>query len=375
MAENKDGAEKTEEATVKRLQDAREKGQVSKSQDVTTAGVLLIGGLIVFGLGSTMFAKLRGFFSSAFSTAAQFDFTDTNISLYLLSLISILADLLLPIFISIFILVLITEISQVGLKIATKKWSDPETWKKPFKLLSGLKRVFFSSRSFVELLKGIAKILVLGGMAVGVIWGNLERIIDVVELPFIDVAGTMADVAFEVLVKVGAIYIFIAAGDFFWQRWKFKQDMKMTKQEVKDEGKQTEGDQNVKAKLRQMGRAMIRTRMIGAVAGADVVITNPTHFAVAIKYTQGEDSAPIVVAKGVDFLAQKIKEVANENEITIVEDPPLARTLYKLVEVEQEIPEVLFKAVAQVLAYVFSLRSGKFASYNKVEIDEALISD
>jgi len=194
-------------------------------------------------------------------------------------------------------------------------------------------------------------------------------------LPFIDVAGTMADVAFEVLVKVGAIYIFIAAGDFFWQRWKFKQDMKMTKQEVKDEGKQTEGDQNVKAKLRQMGRAMIRTRMIGAVAGADVVITNPTHFAVAIKYTQGEDSAPIVVAKGVDFLAQKIKEVANENEITIVEDPPLARTLYKLVEVEQEIPEVLFKAVAQVLAYVFSLRSGKFASYNKVEIDEALISD
>jgi len=170
MAENKDGAEKTEEATVKRLQDAREKGQVSKSQDVTTAGVLLIGGLIVFGLGSTMFAKLRGFFSSAFSTAAQFDFTDTNISLYLLSLISILADLLLPIFISIFILVLITEISQVGLKIATKKWSDPETWKKPFKLLSGLKRVFFSSRSFVELLKGIAKILVLGGMAVGVIW-------------------------------------------------------------------------------------------------------------------------------------------------------------------------------------------------------------
>jgi len=370
MAENKDGTEKTEEATVKRLQDAREKGQVSKSQDVTTAGILLIGGLVVFALGKTMFVKLRGFFSSAFSTAGQFDFTDANISLYLLSLIKMLAELLLPVFFAIMILVLITEISQVGLKIATKKWSEPETWMKPFKLLSGLKRVFFSTRSLFELAKGSAKILVLGGVAFFVIKKNLEKMIGVVELPFIKVAQTMADVGFEILTKVGGLYILIATADFFWQRWKFKQDMKMTKQEVKDEGKQMEGDQQVKAKLRAMGRSMIRKKMIAGVANADVVITNPTHFAVAISYKQGEHSAPIVVAKGVDFLALKIREVANENNVTIVEDPPLARTLYKLVEVEQEIPEVLFKAVAQVLAYVFQLKAGSFASYSKSDIDE-----
>jgi flagellar biosynthetic protein FlhB len=373
MAENKDGTEKTEQATAKRLQDAREKGQVSKSQDVTTAGILLIGGLVVYGLGKTMFVKLRGFFSTSFSTAGQFDFTQTNISIYLLSLIKMLAELLLPVFFAIMVLVLITEISQVGLKIATKKFTEPETWMKPFKILSGLKRVFFSTRSIFELAKGSAKILVLGGVAFFVIKSNLERIIGVVELPFIKVAQTMADVGFEIITKVGGLYILIAATDFFWQRWKFKQDMKMTKQEVKDEGKQMEGDQQVKAKLRAMGRSMIRTKMIAAVTNADVVIANPTHFAVAISYKQGEHSAPIVVAKGVDFLAIKIKEVATENSVAIVEDPPLARTLYKLVEVEQEIPEVLFKAIAQVLAYVFQLKAGNFASYSQSDIDEEVV--
>ena len=370
MAENKDGAEKTEEATVKRLQEAREKGQVSKSQDVTTAGVMLLGGLVVFAFGKTMIGKLRGFFSSSFSSVGQFDFTHTNIKAYLISLVEMLAELLLPIFLIIMILALATEISQVGLKIATKKFTEPENWYRPFKLLSGIKRVFFSTRSLFELAKGCAKILVLGSVAFYVIKTNLDRIIDVVELPFIKVAETMADVGFELLTKVGGLYIFIALGDFLYQRWKFKQDMKMTKQELKDEGKQTEGDQQVKAKLRAMGRGMIRKKMMANISMADVIVTNPTHYAVAIAYKQGEHNAPVVVAKGVDFLALKIREVGIENNITIVEDPPLARTLYKLVEVEQEIPEILFKAVAQVLAYVFQLKAGNFASYSQVEINE-----
>ena len=147
--------------------------------------------------------------------------------------------------------------------------------------------------------------------------------------------------------------------------------MKMTKQEVKEEWKQLEGDSQVKARLKQMGRAMLRKKMVAAVPTADVVITNPTHYSIAIKYKQGEDNAPVVVAKGVDFLALKIRELAKVNNIEIVEDPPLARTLYKVVEVDQEVPEVLFRAVAQVLAYVFSLRSGKFVNYRKTDIDES----
>lgn len=147
--------------------------------------------------------------------------------------------------------------------------------------------------------------------------------------------------------------------------------MKMTKQEVKEENKQLEGDVQVKARLRQMGRAMLRKKMVQNVPQADVVITNPTHFAVAISYKQGENSAPTVVAKGVDHLALKIREIAGEHNVEIVEDPPLARTLYKIVEVDQEIPEVLFKAVAQVLAYVYQLKAGKYVSYNKADINEA----
>jgi flagellar biosynthetic protein FlhB len=147
--------------------------------------------------------------------------------------------------------------------------------------------------------------------------------------------------------------------------------MKMTKKEVKDEHKQMEGDTQVKARLRQMGRSMLRKKMIANVPNATVIITNPTHFAIAISYKQEENAVPIVVAKGVDFLALKIREIGQANHIEIVEDPPLARTLYKLVDVDQEIPEVLFKAVAQVLAYVYQLKSGKYSTYSKSNINES----
>ena len=370
MAENQDGTEKTEEASAKRLIDAREKGQVAKSQDVTTAGILLIGGVVVFLLGKGMIAKLQKFFAISFRKIAEFDFTDKNIQVYLISLIVTLADLLLPLLLIIVAIVLTTEISQVGLKFATKKFTEPEHYAKPFKVFSGLKRIFFSSHSIIELLKGSAKILFLGGIAVSIIHKNMERIIGVVELPFINVAETMADIGFEIITKVGGLFILIAVADFFYQKWKFKNDMKMTKQEVKEEGKQLEGDQQIKSRIRALGRSMIRKQMMANVPKASVIITNPTHFAVALVYEQGSATAPIVVAKGVDFIALKIKDLAKEHNIPIVEDPPLARTLYKLVEIDQEIPEVLFKAVAQVLAYVFQLKAGNYVTYAKSDIDE-----
>ena len=370
MAENKDGAEKTEEASAKRLQDAREKGQVAKSKDVTSATIMLLGGIAVFMLGKNMITKLRGLFSSTFSSVGQFDFTDGNIQAFLIAQIENISWIILPVILIIFVLVIAAEASQVGLFFATKKFTDAENWQKPFKILSGLKRVFFSGRSLVELIKSFLKIAVLGGVAYYVITDNLDKIIGVAELPFINVVETMSDIAFKIIVKVGGLFVVIAAADFIYQKWKFKQDMKMTKQEVKEETKQLEGDQQIKYRLRQMGRNMLRKKMIQAVPSATVVITNPTHFAVAIKYNQGEDNAPIVVAKGVDFLAQKIKEIAANNKVQVVEDPPLARILYRLVDVEQTIPEVLFKAVAQVLAFVYQVKAGNDAEYKQTELNE-----
>ena len=370
MAENKDGAEKTEEASAKRLQDAKEKGQVAKSKDVTSATIMLLGGIAVFMVGKNMIAKLRALFSTIFSSVGQFDFTDANLQSFLIAQIENISWIIFPIIFIVIALVLAAEIPQAGLFFATKKFTDPENWQRPFKILSGIKRTFFSSRSLVELLKSFLKVGVLGGVAYYVITDNLKKIIGVAELPFINVVETMADVAFEIIVKIGGLFVLIATGDFIYQKWKFKQDMKMTKQEVKEETKQLEGDQQIKFRLRQMGRQMIRKKMIQAVPTATAIITNPTHYAVAIRYNQGDDNAPIVVAKGVDFLAQKIKEIAADNKIQIIEDPPLARTLYRLVDVEQSVPDILFKAVAQVLAFVYQIKSGKNAEYKQSDINE-----
>ena len=214
MAENKDGAEKTEDATLKHLTDAREKGQVAKSSDLTTAGIIMLGGLMVFTLGKTMLSKMRAFFSSSFSSVGQFDFTETNLLSHAFGIVKLLAEILLPLMLLLVVVALATEISQVGFKIATKKWTTPENWSKPFKLLSGFKRVFFSSRSIIELLKGFLKILALGSVAFYVIQDKLEYIMEVVLMPFDKLSETMADVGFEILVKVGSLFVAIAFGDF-----------------------------------------------------------------------------------------------------------------------------------------------------------------
>ena len=317
-----------------------------------------------------MMKKFQAYLTTSLHGVGQFEFSEPNLIKYFTSLIAFLAELLLPIMLIIFVIVLAGEISQVGLKIATKKFTDPQTLSKPFKLLSGLKRVFFSPHSAIELIKSFAKIIFLGGIAYSVISKHIDEIITIAEKPFVELTNVMTNIAFEIILKVGGIYIIIAISDFLYQKWKFKQDMKMTKQEVKEETKQMEGDQQIKARLRQMGRNMLRKKIIQNVPKADVIITNPTHFAVALSYKPDENSAPVVLAKGVDFLALKIKEIANEKSIPIVEDPPLARTLFKVVEIEQEIPENLFKAVAQVLVYIYQIKDGHKIQYTPSELFE-----
>ncbi len=359
MAENKDGQEKSEPATAKRLHEARLRGQVSKSMDVTTASVLLLGGMVVFMLGGGMLSSYQNLMKDLFYNSGSIEINFANVTTFYSDILLFLAKHLLPILVIVFVIIFAAEVSQVGIQIATKKFSEGGQATQMFKPLSGLKKIFFSGRSFFELIKNFAKIFILGIVVYLVLRDESDNIIAMLDAPFMDIGTYMAELSFRMVLYVGGVYIIIAVADYIYQKHRYKEDMKMTKQEVKEETKQTEGDPKVKARLRSIMRSRLRQMMMKNVNEADVVITNPTHFAVALKYNQGEMNAPKVVAKGVDYLALQIREKATFEGIPIVEEPPLARTLFYNVEVDQEIPEDLFRAVAQILAYVYKLRRYK----------------
>lgn len=356
MAENPDGMEKTELATPKRLSEARDRGQVSKSMDITTSAIILLGGMTVFFFGASISTNIIGFTKTSLMNLATIELTELATVDLVKKLLIFFASMLGPIALTIFAISLASEIFQVGFKFASKKFTEGLRFKQIFNPFSGLKKIFFSSNSIFELGKGIAKILILGIVAYSVLYTKDVEIIGLVERPFTDMANFLFATSFELIWKMGLVYIFIAIADFYYQKWKFKEDMKMTKQEVKDESKQMEGDPLIKSRIRSIMRNKLRKLMMKNVPRADVIVTNPTHYAVAIEYKQKSMTAPKVVAKGVDFLAMKIRDIAMENNIPIVENPPLARDIYFNVEIEEEIPESLYKAVAQVLAYVYSLR-------------------
>ncbi len=356
MAENKDGQEKTEPASAKRLEEARQRGQVTKSIDVTTAVIVLFGFLILFILGNPMVSNLKGFMRDTFFNLNNIEITQQNVVHMYDVLLSFLAKILLPILGLIFLITFSSEIAQVGLKFAGKKFTEGPQLKQLANPFLGLKKIFFSGRSFFELVKSLIKIFVLGFVVYTVLDDKLDMTLSLMDRPFFELGNMMISVTFEMFLKVGAVYIVIAVIDYLYQKYRFKEDMKMTKQEVKEETKQAEGDPRVKGHLRSLMRGRVRRMMLKKAEEADVVITNPTHFAVALSYKQESMEAPVVVAKGVDFLAKHIREIAENNNIPIVEEPPLARAIFFNVEVDQQIPENLFKAVAQVLAYVYHLK-------------------
>lgn len=360
MAENKDGQEKTEAASGKRLSEARSKGQVAKSVDTTSAALLLFGGLIVYAFGSTMMDSLSSFIRLLFRQAATTPLTDVSVPQYYSDLILFLGAILLPIIGVIFLISLASEIAQVGFSISTKKFTDPSNLLRMFQIFPNLKNMMFSSRAVVEILKGVVKILVIGFVVYSVLDDRVTELVELISMPFHHIAMYMAELSFELVYKVGLVYVLIGVGDFFWQKFKYRRDMMMTKQEVKEESKQSEGDVQSKMRMRSIGRDRLRKLMLQRVKEADVVITNPTHYAIALQYKPGME-APLVIAKGVDHLALKIREIATNANIPIVEDKPLAQALYKMVDIDQFIPETLFRAVAQVLAYVYKLKGRRAA--------------
>lgn len=356
MAETPDGMEKSEQPTGKKLGDARDRGLVAKSVDFTSAAVLLFGGLIVFAFGKQIAEQTMSFMKLLIINSPTVMLTEESVPHYYTQLAGIISILVLPVLSIIAAIAFTAEVRQVGFHFASKKFTEGLNFSSIFNPFSGIKKMLFSSRSMFELGKSMVKLLLIGTVLYTVLDNRIENIVSISTKPYQEIGAFMVSICVELLWKIGLAYIAIAIGDFYYQKWKFTQDQKMTKREVKDESKQSEGDQQIKQRIRALGRQRLKKIMLMRTKQADVVITNPTHFAVALAYKPESMSAPIVLAKGSDYLALKMRAIAEENKVPIVENPPLARALFAACEPDQEIPEKLFKAVAEVLAYIFRLR-------------------
>ena len=345
--------EKTEEPTAKKRADARKKGQVARSQEVNSAFVLLIGFFGLKLLWDSIYVSIATYTTYVFSNLNQTVDTE-NILRIFIGIVLVLAKTAFPIMVFILIIGLAVNFFQVGLNFNTESIEFKLDKLNP---INGFGRIF-SKRSLVELVKSFFKILVIGFFLYRFIH---EQILAMPQFMFFDLTTSLALVAeiiFQMSFIVIGVIMIMAFMDFGYQKWQTTQDLKMSKQEVKDEMKQTEGDPQIKGKIRQKQRQMAMARMMKEVPKADVIITNPTHYAVALAYEQGM-IAPSVIAKGQDLVAQRIKEIGREAHVPIIENKPLARTLYATVEVGNSVPQELYQAVAEVLAYVYRLKHGR----------------
>lgn len=348
--EDKDS--KTEEPTARRLEKARTEGQVAMSQELRTLFMLSGALVIVWMLAPWVMAGLREYMRGFIEHLAVVDLSVEGVrSLFGHVLVEVSLWLILPIGL-LSILAVVGTTSQVGLLFTAKKLEPKLSEIDPIK---GFKRLF-SMNSLVEFLKSIAKVLivaVVGVLAVVPFIRSPDQMVDEPLLATLDHAHTMISL---LLAAVVAAVLVLATADFLWQRHQHRDSLKMSKQELKDEFKDSEGDPQVKGKIRQLRAQRARQRMMAAVPDASVVVTNPTHFAVALKYDMEKMAAPTVVAKGQDLIALKIREIAKENDVPIVENPPLARALFKAVDLEEEIPQEHYKAVAEVIGYVMKMK-------------------
>ena len=350
MAEDKN-QERTEKATEKRRTDARKKGQVAVSKEISSAFGLLSALLVFYFGGPWMFVKITKMMSGTFQDIAGSNLDEISFQLLLLNVGKQFLIIIAPLMGAIMITGIATNILQTGFLFSTEAISLKLSKINP---ISGFKRLY-SLRSQVELVKSLTKMILIGGIAYWILKGKIEKLPDLMQLE-----------VFEILTFIGAeslnigFYIFIsllvlAVFDYGFQRWHYEKDLRMTKEEIKEETKQTEGDPKIKARIRAIQQEMSRNRMMSMVPDATVVITNPTHFSIALKYEQDSMMAPKVLAKGAGFIAKKIKTVAIENNIPIVEDKPLARALFKTSEVDEYISVELYRAVAEIIAYVYKL--------------------
>lgn len=344
--------EKTEKATPRKKQDARKKGQVAKSSELPGALIIFFTFLALYLFGGMFEDSLRSLFTVTFNEYMLWDVTIQNIVTIFGQLIVKGILFVAPFLLISFIFGIIGNYAQIGflmtgepLKMKLNKL-DP---------IQGAKRIF-SIRAVVELLKASLKFIVVAVVVGTTLWGEKEMLMTLSSMPLESTLAFTGRLTAFIGLQIGAVLVILAILDYMYQRYEHNKQLRMSKQEIKDEYKKTEGDPLIKAKIRERQRRMAMMRMMQEVPKADVIITNPTHYAVALRYDATEMDEPQVIAKGVDYVALKIREIAEEHDIITMENRPLARALYDQVEIGQSVPAELFQAVAEVLAYVYKVK-------------------
>lgn len=344
--------EKTEKATPKKRKESRNKGQVAKSSDVNTAIILLIVFLFFWFIGSFVVEQLFSMARFTFTDYLLIDLSEENVrSMFVeFSYQAVLA--VAPIMAVTALAGIFSNYIQVGVLFA------PEAVKLKLEKIDpikGFKRIF-SIRALVEFLKSMLKIVLVGLVTGAVIWGFMGELLQLGLYSIEDGMSLIGNLIVLMGLAVSILLIFLAILDYMYQKYDHEKNIRMSKQDVKDEYKKTEGDPLIKSKIKEKQRQMAMSRMMQEVPQADVVITNPTHYAIALKYEDGKMEAPVVIAKGVDYIALKLINIAKNNDVITVENRPLARALYAQAEIGDQVPEDLFKAVAEVLAYVYRIQ-------------------
>jgi len=345
--------EKTEPATPKRLQEMRGKGQVAKSREVPSVAVLVASLLVFYFLGSTMIKEFMELMKWAFKSSVSLQLEEASLRWLLVEYLQRCWNIAAPLLVAIMAVGLLSNYLQVGFIFSFDQLVPKLSKLDPIK---GFGKIF-SKQTLVELVKNIFKVVIIGYVTYITVKGELDHIIPLMDMEVWSILSYIGGVCFKIMLRTSWVLIALALLDYTFQKWDFQQQAKMTKQEVKDEFKQREGDPLVKSRVRQVQREMARRRMMEAVPRADVVITNPVHLAVALEYNTQQMFAPKVTAKGARLVAERIKEVAREHQIPLVENKPLAQALFGSVEIGQEIPLVFYKAVAEILAYVYRLKN------------------
>ncbi len=351
MAEDSD-LEKTEQPSQRRLDQAREEGQVARSRELSTFAVLMAGGAGVWLMGSHLSSGLMRLLQEGLTVKAEDAFQTELLvpRLYALSLETLLAFL--PLLLLLLATAAFSPLLLNGWMFSLKPIQPNFSRLDP---MTGFGRMI-SVHGLIELGKSIAKAVVVGGAGAWAVWHHRDAFLMLAGQPIAVAAAGMGQLLWDGFLAIMGGMLLIVAIDVPSQLWEHSKRLKMTREEVRQESKETEGDPQIKGKIRSMQREMARRRMMAQIPGADVVVTNPTHYAVALRYSEQSMRAPIVVAKGSHLLAERIRALATEHHIPILEAPPLARALYKHAELEQTIPERLYTAVAEVLAYVYQLR-------------------
>lgn len=350
------GQERTEEATPRRRGKEREKGNVSKSQDLSAALMVTVGIAILSVFSKHILSKIETMLNYTFTHLNPKDINIDDILTILMPFVKTLAQILLPFLILLAVVGIITVRMQVGHIFAPSKIKFDPNNLSPSKMLQNAKKMFNPAepRNLIEFVKSLAKLLIVFSCGYSILNGRKDELYGLMGLSINSSFAVISSILTQMLVNICLAMLVIGIIDKKYQDYEYEKSIKMTKQEIKDEIKNTEGDPKIKAQIRSIQMKMARQIMMSNVPKADVVVTNPTHYAVALEYDRSKTSAPKVVAKGVDFVAFKIREIAQNNKIPIVENPPLARALYKLVPIDGIIPSDMFVAVAEVLAYVYN---------------------